>query len=227
MDVAVGGERGQVDTGERKGQRAEEAMQVQQPGGTGGRAEEPAGQRQPPDDRRGDQCPAHQAAGAGEIPPHLLVHTSSSFRVGVVVWFPAPSTSSPATPASISSRRPARRPASSAVLARTSASHAWPASTVTWLRSLRAGAPVVGSIRWCWRTPPRSQVRAVGLLVATAPSDSATLASSCWGRSGRSIATTQPSPPGALPTTRRSPPRLTQAPCAPRPRSSVTTRSAA
>ena len=47
------------------------------------------------------------------------------------------------------------------------------------------------------------------------------------GRSGCRIATTQDPPPGARPSTRRSPPRLTHTPAAPAARSSPTSRSAA
>ena len=46
------------------------------------------------------------------------------------------------------------------------------AATETSRHGVRAGSPVAGSMRWCRRTPPRSQLRTVRLLVASPPPSS-------------------------------------------------------
>ena len=74
--------------------------------------------------------------------------------------------------------------------------------------------------------PSRVQTRRSTLDVATAPCLNPTSAIGVAER-GCSIASVQPDPAGLSPTTRRSPPMLTQAPATPSAISSVATRSAA
>src|SRR5439155_26211436 len=96
----------------------------------------------------------------------------------------------------------------------TSACHASAAIAVAEARPLLAGWPVAGSITWWRRSPFDPQARRIRLVVATAPPRRATLAAG-FVPLGYSMATTQDSPWGDSPSTRRSPARLAQAPAAP------------
>ena len=82
-------------------------------------------------------------------------------------------------------------PASSAALARTSASSAVGAFAVTCTTPVQAGPPVAGSSRWCARRPSVAQARRVTPLVATPQPP--------W----RSSSATAPAPIGSATATRR------------------------
>ena len=69
-------------------------------------------------------------------------------------------------------------------------------------------------MRWCRDRSPRVQVRRSRVLVATAPSPSASRPARPV-RSGSSTSTTQPCGAGASPRARRSPPRFTSTPVTP------------
>ena len=87
------------------------------------------------------------------------------------------------------------------------------AATLTVRQRELAGSPVRGSMMWCWRRPPASQVRTVVLEVARPPELIVTVwpgasAGAAWSSV---ILTCQPSLGGG-PATARSPPRLTRTP---------------
>ncbi len=122
----------------------------------------------------------------------------------------------PAASLDASSAAPSTGPARNAALASTSACHACPVTTVTPASPLAAGSPVAGSMRW-WRGVPSGAVQArfVRHVEATAPASIAMAPTTRSASFGSAIATTHPSPSGATPSARRSPPTFTNAPRAP------------
>jgi len=77
---------------------------------------------------------------------------------------------------------------------------------VTESRSVDAGHPVCGSIRWCTSTPPRRHRRRTTLLVATPPSGRVIAAALAIAWSESSTTTRHDPPAHSGPATRTSPP---------------------
>src|SRR6185503_14924168 len=87
----VGDEPAEVHGGEDHGEGAEEAVQVEEPPGTGVAAEQPGAEQEPPDHGCGDERPGHDAGRTGDEPGQLSGHGRSSLRAGVAVTVPCPS----------------------------------------------------------------------------------------------------------------------------------------
>ena len=79
MDVAVNQDRDEVQTGEDDGRAAEEAMEVEDPGGRRLAAEQLGREQDSPHDAQGEQRPRDQPAGSSDVPPdrHQGVAASS------------------------------------------------------------------------------------------------------------------------------------------------------
>src|SRR5207237_706952 len=69
VDVAVDEDRDEVQTGEHDGRAAEEAVEVEDPGGRRLAAEQLGREQHSPHDAQGEQRPRYEPAGSGDVPP--------------------------------------------------------------------------------------------------------------------------------------------------------------